>query len=304
MAEEIPFNRDAPTAAGVVEQVSPLLRRIICNNPSPFTFTGTCTYIVGHGSVAIIDPGPETRPEHLEVILNAVRGESVEAILVTHTHRDHSPLTRPLQAITGAKVYGEGPHRPARPLADGEVNEMDASGDKDFLPDLVLNDGDVVSGKGWTLEALTTPGHCANHLAFSLHEENGLISGDHVMAWSTSIVAPPDGAMGDYMASLEKLRKRNEEVFWPGHGGPVKEPARFMRALGHHRNQREASIMRRLQAGDEVISDMVRVIYEGIDPRLHNAASLNVLAHLEDLIGRGIVRSEGPLSVKSRFILA
>ncbi len=258
------------------------------------------TYVVGTGRVAIIDPGPDD-PRHVAAVLEAVKGETVEAILVTHTHRDHSPATPAIKAATGAPVYAEGPHRAARPLNLGETNVLDASGDRDFAPDIAVKDGDVVTGTGWTLESVFTPGHTANHMAFALREEQTLFSGDHVMAWSTSIVAPPDGAMGDYMASLDKLRARDETLFWPGHGGPVKEPAKFMRALAHHRRLREAAIMKRLGLGDRHIPDIVAAIYEGLDPRLKSAAGLSVFAHLEDLVGRGLVASDGPASLTGAF---
>ncbi len=300
MAEDIPFNRDDAAVAGQVEQLSPLVRRILCDNPGPFTFKGTVTYVVGKGRVAIIDPGPDD-PRHIAAVLEAVKGETVEAILVTHTHRDHSPATPAIKAATGAPVYAEGPHRAARPLNLGETNVLDASGDKDFVPDIVVKDGDVVSGTGWTLESVFTPGHTANHMAFSLREEETLFSGDHVMAWSTSIVAPPDGAMGDYMASLDKLRGREETLFWPGHGGPVREPAKFMRALSHHRKLREAAIMKRLASGDRQIPEIVAAIYEGLDPRLKSAAGLSVFAHLEDLVAKGLATSDGAPSLTGAF---
>ncbi|MCZ0733726.1 MBL fold metallo-hydrolase [Phreatobacter sp. AB_2022a] len=300
MADDIPFERDDDAVPGRVETLSPLIRRVLCPNPGPFTFKGTVTYIVGHGRVAIVDPGPDNAA-HVAAVLEAVMGETVEAILVTHTHRDHSPATPAVKAATGATVYAEGPHRAARPLNLGETNALDASGDKDFIPDVALADGAVVSGPGWTLEGVFTPGHCANHMAFALREENSLLSGDHVMAWSTSIVAPPDGSMGDYMASLEKLRARSEAIFWPGHGGAVHEPQRFMRALAHHRLQREASIMRRIGAGDRAIPAIVAAIYEGLDPRLTGAAGLSVFAHLEDLVGRGLVTTDGPPALDGLF---
>jgi len=300
MAEDIPFNREDAAVAGQSEQLSPLIRRILCDNPGPFTFKGTVTYVVGKGRVAIIDPGPDD-PRHIAAVLDAVKGETVEAILVTHTHRDHSPATPAIKAATGAPVYAEGPHRAARPLNLGETNALDASGDKDFVPDIVLKDGDVVSGTGWTVESVFTPGHTANHMAFALREEETLFSGDHVMAWSTSIVAPPDGAMGDYMASLDKLRGREETLFWPGHGGPVREPAKFMRALSHHRKLREAAIMKRLTSGDRQIPEIVAAIYEGLDPRLKTAAGLSVFAHLEDLVAKGLATSDGAPSLTGAF---
>jgi glyoxylase-like metal-dependent hydrolase (beta-lactamase superfamily II) len=169
------------------------------------------------------------------------------------------------------------------------------------VPDVALKDGDVVSGTGWTAEAVFTPGHTANHMAFALREENTLLSGDHVMAWSTSIVAPPDGSMGDYMASLDKLRARSEAIFWPGHGGPVREPAKFMRALSHHRRLREAAILKRLAEGDRGIPDIVTAIYEGLDPRLKGAAGLSVFAHLEDLVAKGLATTDGAPSLTAEF---
>jgi glyoxylase-like metal-dependent hydrolase (beta-lactamase superfamily II) len=300
MADDIPFEREDAAVPGRPEQLSPLIRRVLCDNPGPFTFKGTVTYVVGTGRVAIVDPGPDNAA-HIAAVLEAVKGETVEAILVTHTHRDHSPATAAIKAATGAKVYAEGPHRAARALNLGETNALDASGDKDFVPDVALKDGDVVTGTGWTMEAVFTPGHTANHMAFALAEENTLLSGDHVMAWSTSIVAPPDGSMGDYMASLDKLRARSETIFWPGHGGPVREPAKFMRALSHHRRLREAAILKRLAAGDRDIPDIVSAIYEGLDPRLKGAAGLSVFAHLEDLVAKGLATAEGAPSLTAQF---
>lgn len=300
MAEDIPFDREDSAEPGRPEQLSPLIRRMLCANPGPFTFKGTVTYIVGRGRVAIVDPGPDD-PAHIAAVLEAVKGESVEAILVTHTHRDHSPAVPAIKAATGATVYAEGPHRASRPVNEGEGARLDASGDTDFRPDVALADGSVVSAPGWSLEAVATPGHAANHMAFALKEENALFSGDHVMAWSTTIVAPPDGAMGDYMASLDKLRGREESIFWPGHGGAVRDPARFMRALSHHRKLREAAIMKRLAAGDRHIADIVSAIYEGLDPRLRSAAGLSVFAHLEDLVAKGLAASEGPPALTGAF---
>ncbi|MCA0316848.1 MAG: MBL fold metallo-hydrolase [Proteobacteria bacterium] len=300
MADDIPFEREDAAVPGRPEQLSPLIRRVLCDNPGPFTFKGTVTYIIGTGRVAIVDPGPDNAA-HIAAVLEAVKGETVEAILVTHTHRDHSPATPAIKAATGAPVYAEGPHRAARALNLGETNALDASGDRDFVPDVALRDGEVVSGTGWTVEAVFTPGHTANHMAFALAEENTLLSGDHVMAWSTSIVAPPDGSMGDYMASLDKLRARSETIFWPGHGGPVREPAKFMRALAHHRRLREAAILRRIGLGDRQIPDIVTAIYEGIDPRLKGAAGLSVFAHLEDLVTKGLVLTDGAPTLSAEF---
>ena len=222
-------------------RVSPLVRRLVAPNASAFTFNGTCTYIVGEGDVAIIDPGPHD-DSHLAALLAAIDGERVGTILITHTHRDHSVSVKALRAATGAKVIGAAPFTPRGDGATG----LDSAHDRDYAPDAILADGERWQGTGYTIEAIATPGHCANHLCFALHEENALFSGDHVMAWSTSVVAPPDGSMSAYMDSLDKLRGRSETIYWPGHGGPVLEPQRYLRALIHHRRQREASILNAL----------------------------------------------------------
>ena len=301
--DDIPFNRDFPLKPGIVEEVRPGVRRVLCDNPSPFTFTGTVSYIVGQGKVAIIDPGPEDE-SHVRAVLDAVRGETVTHIFVTHTHRDHSPATPAIKAATGATVYAEGPHRAARPLNVGEAPRMEASNDTDFRPDHALSDGEVVSGDGWSLEAVTTPGHTANHMAFALKDTDLMFSGDHVMGWSTSIVAPPDGAMSDFMNSLQKLARRPEPVYLPGHGGVIREAPRFVAGLILHRKAREASILHRLAKGATDIATIVRSIYIGLDPRLTNAAGFSVLAHMEDLVARGQVATEGAPSINGVYRLA
>jgi glyoxylase-like metal-dependent hydrolase (beta-lactamase superfamily II) len=303
MSDDIPFDKAFDLAPGRVEEVAPGVRRMLCDNPSPFTFKGTISYIVGRGNVAIIDPGPDD-PRHVAALLEAVRGETVTHILVTHTHRDHSPAAASVKAATGARVYAEGPHRAARALHVGESRRLDAGGDQDFRPDVALADGEVVSGPGWALEAIATPGHTANHMAFALQGSDLLFSGDHVMAWSTSIVAPPDGAMSDYMASLEKLGRRTESTYFPGHGGAVRDAPRFVQHYIRHRQGREASILHRLDKGATDIPTLVRAVYIGIDPRLVGAASLSTLAHLEDMVARGIVATEGPPSISGTYRLA
>ena len=297
---DLAFDRELPASAGECVALSPLVRRILAPNPGPFTFKGTCTYIVGRGKVAVIDPGPDNAA-HAQALLQALAGESVTHIVVSHTHIDHSPAARAIKAATAAPIVGCGPHRAARRLAEGEANVLDASGDREHAPDTQLHEGDAIEGPGWTLRAVETPGHTANHLAFALPEEQALFSADHVMAWSTPVVAPPDGAMGPYMASLEKLKGREETVYWPGHGGPVREPARFVRAMIHHRRQREASILGRLAAGDRTIPALVAAVYQGLAPVLHGAAGLSVLAHLEDLVARGLVASEGPPTLEAEY---
>ena len=300
---DIPFEKSFDLPPGQVDEVRPGVRRLLCNNPGPFTFKGTVSYIVGQGQVAVIDPGPLDE-SHIGALLAAVRGETVTHIVVTHTHRDHSPAAARIKAATGAKTCGEGPHRPARALHIGEAPRLDTSGDHDFVPDLALADGDVIEGGAWRLEAVATPGHTANHMAYGLSETDVLFSGDHVMAWSTSVVAPPDGAMSDYMASLAKLARRPETVYFPGHGGAVSDAPRVVERYIRHRRAREQSILRRLAEGPADIPTLVRAIYAGLDPRLVRAAGLSVLAHLEDLHARGLVATDGMPSIIGLYRLA
>jgi glyoxylase-like metal-dependent hydrolase (beta-lactamase superfamily II) len=302
MSDDIPFDRSFNLAPETVEEVAPGVRRMLADNPGPFTFKGTVSYIVGRGRVAIIDPGPLDET-HIAALLDAVRGETVTHIFVTHTHRDHSPAVPRIKAATGAMVLAEGPHRAARPLHVGEAPRLDASNDTDFRPDHALRDGEVVAGAGWTIEAVATPGHTANHMVFALKKADLLFSGDHVMAWSTPVVAPPDGAMSDYMASLQKLARRPEPVYLPGHGGAVRDAPRFVAHYIRHRQAREASILHRLAKGEADIPTLVRAIYIGLDPRLVKAAGLSVLAHLEDLVTRGLVATEGEPSIAGRYRL-
>ena len=297
---DIPFDKVLDLVPGKVEEAGPGVRRLLANNPSPFTYKGTISYIVGRGQVAIIDPGPLDEA-HIAALLDAVRGETVTHIFVTHTHRDHSPATPAIKSVTGALVLAQGPHRPARALHGGEAPRLDASNDTDFSPDRALADGEMVAGRGWTMEAVTTPGHTANHVAFAFKEANVLFSGDHVMAWSTPVVAPPDGSMRDYMASLRKLARRSEPIYFPGHGGAVREAPRFVQHYIGHRLAREAAILRRLDKGEADIPAIVRAIYIGLDPRLVKAAGLSVLAHLEDLVARGLVATDGEPALAGRY---
>ncbi|HEY0028739.1 MAG TPA: MBL fold metallo-hydrolase [Allosphingosinicella sp.] len=277
--EELPTGR--------IERVAPLVRRLLAPNPSPFTYTGTQVFIVGDGEVAVIDPGPDD-PVHIEALLSALAGEHVSAILCTHTHRDHSPASRALAAATGAPIVGCAP----LPLAAEDIRS-DESFDPDYRPDRVLADGESLSVPGWTLEAVATPGHTSNHLCFALPETKTLFSGDHVMGWSTSIVAPPDGDMGDYMRSLDKLLARDDSIYLPTHGPAVTDPHAHVQRLIAHRRGREDQIVAHLGGGGARIGDMVRHMYREVDPGLHPAAALSVLAHLLDLKSRGRVRVEG-----------
>lgn len=299
---KLAFDRSFEPRHGEAVTLSPLVRRVTASNASPFTFQGTNSYIVGTDELAIIDPGPEDE-NHLTALLDAIGPARVAAIVVTHTHRDHSPLARALARRTGAPIVGAAPHRPARALRIGEINPLDAAADTEHAPDRVLVDGDRVQGPDWTLETVATAGHTANHLAFALPEESALFSGDHVMAWATSIVAPPDGAMADYMCSLQRLLARRDRVYWPGHGGPVTSPAGHVRGLRTHRRMRERSILERLRRGDRTIPAIVAATYTDTPKALHGAAALSVLAHLEDLVTRGLVDAPGGLGLDGEFRL-
>ncbi|ATQ66818.1 MULTISPECIES: MBL fold metallo-hydrolase [Methylosinus] len=288
---------DAPP--GALVRVAPATRRIVAPNPGAFTFTGTCSYILGDGDVAIVDPGPAI-DSHVEALLAAIEGERLRYILVTHTHRDHSPAARLLQARTGAVVAGCAAYAPPPDLAVTGPG-LDAAHDRDYAPDRVLADGETIAFGGLAIETVATPGHTTNHLCFALRETGALFTGDHVMGWATTVIAPPDGAMGDYLASMEKLRARGDTIYWPAHGGPVLEPQRYARALMHHRRQREQAILQRLEAGDETIPIIVARIYEGTDSRLHGAAALSVFAHLEDLVERGLARCDGAPTPAARY---
>ena len=294
----IPYVREMAFRYGEPDQVSPLIRRVIAENPGPFTFTGTGTYIVGSGEVAVIDPGPDL-PAHLETLTRALAGERVTAILVTHTHLDHSPLCAPLARATGAVVHG----LPAPRIAEAAIR-LDEGHDRSFKPDVLLADGDRVSGPGWTLEAVATPGHASNHLCYALAEENALFSGDHVMGWSTTVVSPPDGDMAAYLESLDRVAGRGFSTLWPTHGPPVTEPAPFLAAYRAHRMEREGQVLAQLAEGRRRIPEMVARIYAEVDPRLHPAAAHSVLAHLIKLVREGRVTSDGPPGPGSAYDLA
>ncbi|MFN7399082.1 MAG: MBL fold metallo-hydrolase [Sandaracinobacter sp.] len=272
---------------GAAEVLSPLVRRVLARNPSPFTFTGTGTYIVGYGTVAIIDPGPADS-EHLDAVAAAVAGETVSHFLITHTHMDHSPGAGPLRARLGGTIAGCAPL-----VLRDDGPRADAGFDPGYAPDHVMADGEAVAGPGWTLRAVHTPGHTSNHLCFALEEEGALFSGDHVMGWSTTVVAPPDGDMADYMDSLAKLMGRSDVRYYPTHGAPVDEPQRLVKGMIAHRRQRETQILAQLAQGPRAIPLMVEQMYAAIDRRLWPAAGRSVLAHLIDLEARGRVRRAG-----------
>lgn len=270
------------------------------NNPGPFTFKGTNTYLLGTRSIVILDPGP-AQPDHIGSLLKACAGSKIEAILVSHTHMDHSPGARLLKQETGAPIVGCGPHKAARKLFENEINPLDSSGDKEHRPDRQLQDGEVFQCAEFGLETIATPGHTANHLCFALQGEDLLLSADHVMGWSTSIVAPPDGSMRDYMASIEKLLSRAETKYYPGHGGIVSDAQAYVQDLKRHRLQREASILALLAKRSWSIPEIVKELYADIDVSLHPAAGLSVFAHLEDLVERGLVSSTPDLSLTARY---
>jgi glyoxylase-like metal-dependent hydrolase (beta-lactamase superfamily II) len=295
----IPFVKELQFAYGTVSGLSPLVRRVIAPNPSPFTFHGTGTYIIGHGGkngrrgIAVIDPGPDD-PAHLDALLRAIEGETVSHILITHTHRDHSPGAAWLKARTGAPTYGFGPH----PVPRGGL-AVEEGGDHDFVPDHVLGEADELTGDGWTVTALHTPGHISNHLCFALHEEKALFSGDHVMGWSTTVISPPDGSMTDYYNSLDKLLPRDDVRYYPTHGAPIDalstghSPQHFVRSLIAHRQGREAQILDALKAGPQTIPQMVAAMYADVPKYLHPAAARSVLAHLVHMVADGRVRVDG-----------
>jgi len=299
----IPYVRQFDFTYGRRDQVSPLIQRVIADNPGPFTFTGTGTYIVGRdmpgAGVAVIDPGPEDEA-HLHALLRAVKGRTVSHVLVTHTHRDHAPLARPFaEAVGGAPILAAKP--PARPIhASAPLDEDD---DDDFTPGVILTGGEMIEGDGWTIEALATPGHASNHMAFVLRDENALFSGDHVMGWSTTVVAPPDGDMAAYMDSLDRVLARGFSTIWPTHGPAITQVAPFLKAYRDHRLEREAQVMARLAAGDTTIAEMIPALYAAVDQRLWPAASLSVLSHLIKLVKEGRVSADHEPAMTARYRL-
>jgi glyoxylase-like metal-dependent hydrolase (beta-lactamase superfamily II) len=296
-APEIPFRKDMQFAYGAAHAVSPLVRRIVARNPSGFTFHGTNTYLVGRGEVAVIDPGP-VLDEHVDAIVAAVRGETVTHILLTHTHIDHSPAAAALKDRLGAPVVGAHP----RPLPAGEATVESIQAD--FAPDVELWDGDRFAGRGWTLEAVFTPGHMSNHHCFALREEGALFSGDHVMGWNTTIVSPPDGNMGEYLESLRRCIARDDRVYLPGHGPEVANPRPFVRAYLTHRMMREQEILDCLRGGLATVPQMVGRMYAHLPPRMHGAAARSVLAHLEHMVETGRIACEGPPTAAAQYRIA
>lgn len=295
------FRTDFDPAHGSIVDLQPGIQRITAPNESAFTYRGTNTYVIGDDKVAVIDPGPAI-DSHFELLVEALKGRTVTHIIVTHTHMDHSPLVAPLKEKTGAPVFAEGIHRDSRELHLGEINSLDAAADRNFKPDHELTDGEIIEGSDWKLETVLTPGHTKNHACFGLCDTELMFSGDHVMGWATSIVAPPDGSMSDYMASLSKVSEREETVYLPGHGGRLEKAPEFVRALRAHRKMRETAVLSRIRAGDETIPAIVKVIYKDTDPRLHGAAGLSVFAHIEDLVSQRRITCEGYPSLNGKYL--
>ncbi|WP_282044662.1 MBL fold metallo-hydrolase [Roseibium album] len=293
-------DRDFNPEYGTPVEISPGIRRLTAENPGPFTFRGTNSYLLGSRRLVVVDPGPAL-PGHLNAILKAADGATIEAILVSHTHMDHSPGARLLKNETGAPIVGCGPHRAARDLFEGEVNPLDSSGDKEHIPDRLLTDSKTFTATEFSIETIATPGHTANHLCFAIQGEDIILSADHVMGWSTSIVAPPDGSMRDYMTSIEKMLDRSETTYFPGHGGRIHDAHSYVLDLKQHRRNREASILATVSERERTIKEIVAELYAEVDPSLHPAAGLSVYAHLEDLVERGLVSARPDLSLTAGY---
>jgi glyoxylase-like metal-dependent hydrolase (beta-lactamase superfamily II) len=299
MATKIPFNFQLDFEYGRMDQLTPMIRRVIARNPGAFSFHGTGTYIVGRGEVAVIDPGP-LMDDHIDAILDGLVDEKITHILITHTHMDHSPAARILKERCGAPTYGFGPHGAGKKLEGIQVEE---GGDMDFVPDVSVKHGDLIQGNGWTVECVYTPGHTSNHMCFQLNEEKALFSGDHVMGWSTSIISPPDGDMTAYMESLHLLLDRDDEIYWPTHGSSISNPKDYVQSFIEHRLERETQIIAALKSGHETITDMVPGMYVDLDEKMYPAAARSVLAAMIRLIDTGKVKCLGEPTVASSYEL-
>ena len=296
----IPFDRSLDAPYGDNIRLSPLITRVLANNPSAFTFKGTGVYIVGESDVAVIDPGP-LLPDHIEALKRALKGKRVSHILVTHTHSDHSPAAQPLKEWSGARTYAFGPHGSGHHEGGPRVEE---GGDQSFVPDERVKDGDVLTGNGWSFECVHTPGHTSNHICFALREEKALFTGDHIMGWSTTVVTPPDGNMREYMASVRKLIARGDKILYPTHGSPIKDPKPFLEAYLEHRLDREKQILACVRDGLATIPEMVARMYADVDKRLHPASARSVLAHLIQLSEDGRVKADPSAGPSARYTLA
>lgn len=293
----IPFVREMTFEYGVLAEVAPGLRRMVVENPGGFTFHGTNTYVIGSGDVAVVDPGP-LNDAHFEALTRALKDESVSHILLTHTHMDHSPAARPLKEKTGARTWAFGPH------GSGKLDtgiQVEAGGDMDFVPDVTIKHGEVIQGGDWEVECVFTPGHTSNHMCFALPGKAGLITGDHVMGWSTSVISPPDGDMKAYMESLDLLVERGDKVLWPAHGDAIRDPAPFLKEFIAHRHAREAQIADCIRDGLNDIRTMVKRMYAEVDERLHRPAAMSVLAHLQHMVATGRATCEGEPGIDSIY---
>ena len=300
MTVNIPYRRELTFEYARCDTLSPLIRRVIANNPSPFTHYGTGTYILGHGNVAIIDPGPADET-HIQALLKATAGETITHVLVTHTHNDHSPGCRLLREHTDAKTYGFGPH------GSGQVEEdvaLEESADNDFNPDVAVTHGQIINGGDWSVECVYTPGHTSNHMCYQLREERTLFTGDHVMAWSTSIISPPDGDMKRYVQSLELLLGRDDALYWPTHGPAVVDPKTHVEAFIAHRRERETQILACIDNGQHHIMAMVPGMYTGLPEYMYRAAGRSVLAAVVHLCEQGVLRAEGELELDTAYYRA
>ena len=300
MGVKIPFRRELKFEYGVVAELSPLIRRVVANNPSPFTLHGTGTYILGHGNVAVIDPGPADT-KHIDAILAATAGETISHLLITHTHTDHSPGCRLLRERCDARSYAFGAHGSG--LEDDSV-KIEESADHDFVPDVHVRHGDVIEGDGWSVECVYTPGHTSNHTCYALREERALFTGDHVMAWSTSVISPPDGDMRRYMESLALLLDRDDALYWPTHGPAVLDTKQHVEAFIAHRRDREAQILACIDRGTRRIEAMVPTMYADLPEFMYRAAARSVLSAVMYLVQRGELRSDGPITLGAEYFRA
>ena len=300
MSQGPQFRFDYEFDYGVVQTLAPGVRRVVARNPSAFTFQGTGTYIVGEHKVAVIDPGPSIEA-HVDAIVDSLPGEEITHILVTHTHTDHSPASAMLKARTGAATYGFGPHGSGRYLRGNDVEE---GADWDFRPDIKVRHGDVLEGPGWSFECVHTPGHTSNHICYQYQKPRSLFSGDHVMGWSTTIVAPPDGDMTKYLASLRALLDRDDAVYWPTHGPCIEPPKPYVRSLIEHRLARQDQILACLRTGTQKIHEMVPDMYPHLDRSMHGAAAIQVLSAILHLLTEERVGcDEEPSLDASYFVL-
>ncbi len=284
---------------GISKNISKKVRRIIANNPSNFTLYGTGTYIIGNGNVAIIDPGPNDNL-HIDAILKELNKEKITHIFVTHTHKDHSPAAQILHKLTKAPIYGFGQH-PQNLSKD--LSFVEEGIDYEFSPTIKIKDNEIFKGENWTIKAIHTPGHTSNHVCYELIEERALFSGDHLMGWSTTVIAPPDGSMSDYLQSLNKLLKYSYDICWPTHGPSIENVADFINSIIRHRMLREKQILETLKR-KENINEIVEELYKDKDPALYPAASLSILAHLIFLVEKGKVNSEKKITLNSKFRIA